>query len=156
MRWRRHSLDFIGQTVNPVQQCLCVITQGCRHGHISKSKTKTMHEGKQQVCISTIQEIKHVESDYKHECQFCGRKCKTQRGLHIHMAACNRQHGLTDEVFTIDGINTVFGTPECRWYRYMVRWYEDNDTWETAVINTTRLWGFVGLQYQTDLLKFKI
>ena len=31
----------------------------------------------------------------------------------------------------IDGINVVFGTPECRWYRVQWEGYEGNDTWET-------------------------
>ena len=61
---------------------------------------------------------------------FCGRRCKTKRGLHIHMASCDRQHGLTDEAFTIEGIDATFGTPECRWYRVQWEGYKGADTWE--------------------------
>ena len=68
-------------SVDKLSTRLSSISAGSREDadmDISKPKTKTMYVEKQQVCKPTIQEIKDVESGYKHECQFCGRKCKTQ------------------------------------------------------------------------------
>ena len=112
---------------------LTSISKGSREDadmHLNRAKTKMMQVQKQQVRKPTIQEIKDIENEYTYECNFCGRRCKTKRGLHIHMASCDRQHGLTDEVFTIEGIDATFGTPECRWYRVQWEGYKGADTWE--------------------------
>ena len=54
---------------------------------------------------------------YKNVCKFCDKRCKTTRGLKIHMAAYNNQHTLTEEEFVISDINSTFGTMTNRWYR---------------------------------------
>ena len=47
------------------------------------------------------------------------------------MASCNSQHGLTQESYTIEGINAAFGTPENRWYRVSWSGYSASaDSWE--------------------------
>ena len=65
----------------------------------------------------TVEAIKKTEDTYKHQCKFCDRKFKTKRGLHIHMAACDNQHGLTDKAFPVEDINAVFDIPGKRWFR---------------------------------------
>ena len=85
---------------------------------INKKKTKTLQFAEQQkVATSTVDEMKKTEGEYKHKCIFCPRRCKTTRGLKIHMAACNFQHTLTDGEFEINDINAVFGTLVQRWFR---------------------------------------
>ena len=99
---------------------------------LHKGKTQTMHVREQEkLAPPTIAEVKRTEDTYKHQCVFCDRKFKTSRGLHIHMASCNNQHGLTQEAFTIEGINAAFGTPENRWFRVSWKGYSKNaDSWE--------------------------
>ena len=74
--------------------------------------------------------MKKTEASYKFACEFCGRRCKTSRGLKIHQAACAKRHGLTEEVFTVSKINAVFGTPADRWYRVAWQGYTGEDSWE--------------------------
>ena len=75
--------------------------------------------------------IKKTEDACKHQCKFCDRKCKTLRGLHIHMVSCDCQHGLTENAFPLEGINVVFDTPEYRWFRVSWAGYaSDEDSWE--------------------------
>ena len=79
----------------------------------------------------TVEAIKKTEDTYKHQCKFCDRKFKTKRGLHIHMAACDNQHGLIDKAFPVEGINAVFDTPENRWFRVSWEGFASNeDSWE--------------------------
>ena len=99
--------------------------------HISIKKTKNMHVARNaKLPLPTIAEMKCTEASYTHECCFCGRRFKTKSGMKRHMAACNRQHGLTDKEFEVDDINAVFGTPECRWFRVQWAGYKNQDTWE--------------------------
>ena len=98
---------------------------------IHMGKTKNMHVHKQaKIAPPTVTEIKYTEADYKHECQYCGRKLKTNRGLKIHLAACNNWHGLTEDEYPVEKINAVFGVPEHRWYRVQWLGYSGEDSWE--------------------------
>ena len=98
---------------------------------INKKKTKTLQVMEQEkVAVSTVDEIKKTEAGYKHQCIFCPRRCKTARGLKIHMASCNFQHELTDEEFEINDINAVFGTLTHRWYRVCWVDHPGKDSWE--------------------------
>ena len=82
---------------------------------INKKKTKNMHvEVQEKLSLPTVTAIKAMEATYKHECEFCGRRCKTAGGLKVHKAACNRQHGLSDKEYEVREINAVFG-----WYARM-------------------------------------
>ena len=117
-------------------ECLNKISTGSKQDadmSINASKTKNMHVEKQaKIAPPSVKAIKETEATYKHECEFCGRRCKTARGLKIHKAACACQHGLTDHAFTIDRINAVFGTVQRRWYRVEWEGYPGEDTWEPA------------------------
>ena len=98
---------------------------------ISKPKTKSMHvERPKALQLPSIESIKKVEATYKHECKFCGRRCKTSRGLKIHTAACNKWHGLSEETYTINRIDAVFGRPQDRWFRVEWENHPDQDSWE--------------------------
>lgn len=98
---------------------------------IHKGKTKNMVvERQEKLKPPTVSQILTTEAGYKHECEFCGRKFKTSRGLKIHKASCDKWHGLTEEEYEIEAINAVFGTTEDRWYR--VEWtdHPGKDSWE--------------------------
>ena len=70
---------------------------------IHMGKTKCMHVRKQDpVAPPTVDEIKKTESAYKFECEYCGRRFKTSRGLKIHLAACNNWHGLTEDEYPVE------------------------------------------------------
>ena len=98
---------------------------------IHKGKTMNMIvERQEKLKPPPVEAIMATEAKYSHECEFCGRRCKTKRGLNIHKAACSKQHGLTDEVFTIERINATFGTPNDRWYRVEWLGYPGQDSWE--------------------------
>ena len=87
---------------------------------------------RQQVKVKppTVAEILVTEADYKHECEFCGRRCKTKRGLNIHKASCSKWHGLSEEEFEIKRINAAFGTPKDRWFRVEWTGHPGKDSWE--------------------------
>ena len=100
---------------------------------INASKTKNMHVEKQaKLAPPSLEAMKATENTYKNECIFCGRKFKTARGMKIHMAHCDCQHGLTDHEFPVNRINAAFGTAKHRWYRVEWEGYPDHhhDTWE--------------------------
>ena len=125
---------LISLSAGEMTQRLSSVSRGSKSDadmDIHKGKTKTMVvERQQQFNPPTVEAIKKTESEYKHECEFCGRRCKTLRGLKIHKAACNKQHGLTDESYEIKRINAVFGRPQDRWFR--VEWvgHPGKDSWE--------------------------
>ena len=57
---------------------------------INKKKTKTLQIAEQEeVAVPKVAEMKKTEAEYMFKCTFCPRRCKTARGLKIHMAACN-------------------------------------------------------------------
>ena len=98
---------------------------------IHKGKTKNMIvERQEKVKPPSVQAIMETEAGYRHECEFCGRRCKTARGLKIHQTSCDKWHGLTDEEYIIKRINAVFGTPKDRWFRVEWLGHEGKDSWE--------------------------
>ena len=84
---------------------------------IHMGKTKTMHVRHQPaIAPPTIEEIKKTEGGYKHECEFCERRFKTNRGRKIHQSSCNNWHGLTVDEFPVEKVTATFGTPSNRWF----------------------------------------
>ena len=70
---------------------------------LNTGKTKNMIvEQQQKVKPPTEEDIKTTEAGYRNECEFCGRRFKTLRGMHIHRASCDKQHGMTEEEFEIE------------------------------------------------------
>ena len=121
------STDLLSRGLTNISTGSCVEADMDLH----KSKTKAMHVRKQDHLVPPpIAKIKKTEGDYKHQCKFCDRKCKTQRGLKIHMRFCNSQHELTEAAFPVDCINAVFGTPSNRSFRVEWKGYPGEDSWE--------------------------
>ena len=84
-------------------------------------KTKSMIVERQDpIQRPSEEQIKVTETDYKHECEFCGRHFKISRGCRIHKVSCQKWHGLIEEEFEVEQINEVFGTPKDRWFH--VQW----------------------------------
>ena len=99
--------------------------------NINITKTKNLHVARQEkVTAPTLEEMQATEQTFKHECKFFPRKFKTKRGLHIHQASCNCQHGLAEEEDEFGDIDTAFGTVEQRWYRVQWSQHPGKDTWE--------------------------
>ena len=71
---------------------------------IKMDKTCSQHVHKRQ-CITVIEnEMRAVEDTYKHKCDFCEWKFKTEKGMLIHRTGCDLNYGTTDEVFTVEEI----------------------------------------------------
>ena len=125
---------LVSHSIDRLSQRLSSISRGSRADAdmlIHTDKTKTMHVCRQEKqAPPQVDDIKQTEAGYKNECSFCGRKFKTNRGLNIHTASCKSQHGLTEEAFTIAGINAVFGTPQHRWFRVEWKGHQGQDSWE--------------------------
>ena len=94
-------------------------------------KTKNMHVQRQvKIKPPTAEQIKATEASYKHECEFCGRRFKTLRGMRIHRASCQKWHGLSEKEYELKKINAVFGTPKDRWFRVEWQDHPGKDSWE--------------------------
>ena len=59
--------------------------------------------------IKVTEEVAKAEAEYKHQCDFCLRKFKTNKVMLIHRASCVHNCAATDEVFTLEEIVSVFG-----------------------------------------------
>ena len=71
-----------------------------------------------------------VQNKYKHQCEYCGRKFKTDRTSKIHETTCVHNYDTTDEYYyVVENIVDVFGRIEQCWF--LVKWerYEEPD-WE--------------------------
>ena len=96
---------------------------------INVSKTMSQHVYKRKPIKVTESEVSRAESKYKHQCDFCQRKFKTDRAIHIHRASCVHNYGTTDEVYVVEKIVGVFGYKDARWY--LVKWQGfDESEWE--------------------------
>ena len=99
--------------------------------HINTGKTKSMHVERQvKLALPTRNEVTATAANYKHECEFCGRRFKTARGMKIHVASCDSYHGTAEDVDEIKRINATFGTPQHRWYRVEWKGHPGEDSWE--------------------------
>ena len=96
---------------------------------INMSKTVSQHVHRRKPIAVTESEVAKAEAKYKHKCDFCLRKFKTDRAMQIHRANCIHNYATTDEVFVLEKIVGVFGFKDARWY--LVKWkgYDDPE-WE--------------------------
>ena len=96
---------------------------------INMSKTVSQHVHRRKPIEVTEAEVAQAEAKYKHKCDFCLRKFKTDRAMQIHRASCIHNYATTDEVFVLEKIVGVFGYKDARWY--LVKWqgYDDPE-WE--------------------------
>ena len=96
---------------------------------INMTKTVSQHVHRRKPITVTEAEVSRAESKYKHQCDFCLRKFKTNRAMLIHRASCVHNYATTDEVFVIEKIVGVFGHKDARWY--LVKWQGYNEPeWE--------------------------
>ena len=77
----------------------------------------------------TEEEVKAIEKEYKHFCDFCPRRFKTKRAMRIHRSICCYNYETTAEVYEVEDIIGVFGEKTARWF--LVKWagYEKPE-WE--------------------------
>ena len=96
---------------------------------INMSKTVSQHVHEREPISVTAEEIATAEAKYDHKCDFCQRRFKTNRAMHIHRASCVHNYDTTDEVFAVEKIVGVFGHKEAR--HFLVKWegYEEPE-WE--------------------------
>ena len=78
---------------------------------INMNKRVSQHVHKRESIAVTAEEIANAEVKYEDKCDFCLRKFKTDRAMHmhIHRASCVHNYVTTDEVFTFEKIVDVFG-----------------------------------------------
>ena len=69
---------------------------------INMTKTMSQHVHKRHPIKVTESEVARAESKYKHQCDFCLRKFKTDRAMQIHRASCVHNYATTDEVFVLE------------------------------------------------------
>ena len=87
---------------------------------INMVKTFTQHVFKRDDITVTKEEAAAAEAGFKHKCDFCKRRFKTQRHMLIHRANCSHNYDTTDEVYEVEDIIDVFGSKDARWFK--VKW----------------------------------
>ena len=92
---------------------------------VNMAKTVSQHVHKRQAIKVTSTEAKAVEVKYKHQCDFCSRRFKTQGNMLKHREHCVYNYGTTDEVFEIENIVDVFGYAHSRWFLVKYKGYEE-------------------------------
>ena len=97
--------------------------------HVSMPKTFSQHVHRRSKITVTSSDAAAVEKAYKHKCDFCSRRFKTDRSMQIHKAICVFNYDTTDEVYEIENITNVFGHIDNRWF--LVKWkgYDEKE-WE--------------------------
>ena len=97
--------------------------------YVSMPKTFSQHVHRRSKITVTSSDAAAVEKAYKHKCDFCTRRFKTNRSMQIHKASCVFNYDTTDEVYEIENITNVFGHIDNRWF--LVKWkgYDEKE-WE--------------------------
>ena len=96
---------------------------------INMTKTFSQHVHKRKPIKVTADEVAKAESKYVHKCDFCERKFKTNKAMHIHRANCVHNYATTQEVFAVEKIVGVFGHKDARWFQVKWEGYEEPE-WE--------------------------
>ena len=73
------------------------------------------------VYIVTKEEMLEVKATYKHQCDFCTRRFKTDRAIHIHRDSCPYNYDTTEATFEPVYISAVFGHKDNRWFKTKYR-----------------------------------
>ena len=68
----------------------------------------------------TKEEAMSVQMNYKHQCDFCERKFKTESAKNIHRESCVYNYNTTEEAWEVEDILGVFGRIGARWF--LVQW----------------------------------
>ena len=96
---------------------------------INMAKTYSQHVFKREKIAVTVDELDKVEATYKHQCDFCTRRFKTDRAMHIHRQSCPYNYDTTEEAFPVKEVNGVFGHKDARWFRLELEGH-DEPHWE--------------------------
>ena len=83
---------------------------------IRMDKTFTHHVQDQEKKKATEAEALAAQKKFKHQCDFCPRRFKTQAAMYIHRVSCPYNYVTTEEAYPVDDIVGVFGRVDARWY----------------------------------------
>ena len=98
---------------------------------INMSKTFTQHVFERGKFSVTTDEIAKVEATYKYQCDFCTRRFKSDRAMHIHRYSCPYNFDdTTEEPYGIEEINGCSATRTqcgsgCNWLGIRIRRHTD-------------------------------
>ena len=74
----------------------------------------------------TKKETLAAQKKFKHQCDFCDRRFKTQTVMYIHRANCPYNYATIEEVFEVqEQILDVFDRIGARWFLIKYVGYED-------------------------------
>ena len=123
-------LALVNNTVEAMTKRLTKIADASKAEadmEVSMPKTYSQHVYKRKPIKATGKEVKKAEMKYKHKCDFCPRRFKTESNMMKHRAHCIYNYGTTEEIFEIEKIVNVFGFANSRWF--LVKWigYEEPD-----------------------------
>ena len=94
------------------------------------AKTGIQHIYERKPIKVTAEEVAKAEAKYKHQCDFCLRKFKTNKAMLIHRAtSCVHNYATTDELSTLEEIVGVFGRADARWFLVKFEDYDESE-WE--------------------------
>ena len=98
---------------------------------VKMAKTFSQHVAKRSKAKLDKAVAAQVQKQYKHECEYCGRRFKLKKSVAIHQRSCVHSYCATEEYFVVEDIIGVFGHISNRWY--LVRWegYEEPE-WERS------------------------
>ena len=83
---------------------------------VNMDKTFSQHVFRREEIKVTATEVREAEKEHAHQCDFCERRFKTQRGMYIHRANCIHNYDATEEAFPVEDILDVFGFATSRWF----------------------------------------
>ena len=81
---------------------------------IRLDKTFTHHVQAQEKRKVTEAEALAAQKKFKHQCDFCPRRFKTQAAMYIHRASCPYNYATTEKAFELEDIVGVFGRVDAR------------------------------------------
>ena len=121
-------LALIDSTVEAMTERLTRMVDASRAEadmEVSMPKTFSQNVHKREAIKTTTSEAKAMEKKYKHKCDFCSRRFKTEINMMKHRAHCIYNYGTTDEIYEVEKIVDVFGHASSRWF--LVKWvgYEE-------------------------------
>ena len=96
---------------------------------VKMAKTFSQHVAKRsETKVDKVVAAK-VQQQYKHECEYCGRRFKLKKSVAIHQRSCVHFYDTTEKYYVVEDIIGAFGHISNRWY--LVRWegYEEPE-WE--------------------------
>ena len=81
---------------------------------VRMDKTFTHHVQVQEKMMATTEEALKAQKKFKHPCDFCQRRFKTQSAMYIHRANCPYNYATTEKAYEVEDIVGVFGRVKVR------------------------------------------